>query len=77
MSTASILGALSEGSVFQTPPLLPALSGEPIVWNILEKAKIGDKVTRLTVHGYYDGVFIGSASIKLEANKEPQWSFAA
>lgn len=72
-ASEALLASLNEGDVFETPPLLPGLSSEPIVWKVLEHAR---DINRLTVHGYYEGVFIGAAGIKVFPGQEPQWSFA-
>ena len=62
--------------MFETPALLPGLSSEPIVWKVLENNKsISGANQRLTVHGYYEDIFIGAAGIKLYVGQEPQWSF--
>jgi hypothetical protein len=80
MIANSVLATLSEGDVFETPPLFPGLCNEPMAWKVLEHAEIcGDppRLYRVTIHGYYHDIYVCAAGVTfIEGATEATWNFS-
>lgn len=71
-----MLTALKEGEQFELGEMLPGIDpNETVVWQVLENVEIQEGKSRMTLHGYYNDVFVFSASITYMADGNAFWKF--
>lgn len=73
-----VLDALKEGDAVEGEPMFPGLSSEPVVWKVLESVRSQGKVAaqhRLTLHAYYQDVFIKAAVVERRTDSADEWRY--